>query len=541
MSQHQSERQASNNRGPVGNNDDFICFENNQINFPTQLSQFSQSQGEPAHRDHSAGTVDSSRPLGPRHKRQRSSPDVAQESPLPQILGLLSKVSQEEKEKIIAILREQDQSSIPADFLSSSTENFPDRGRASSSNSDHSLSVQLRTSQINTPGPHFHQTHNTTDRNVQNNSVPQDLPLLDGCIDPALLSSHVNPNILRNYGHTSRASMPLPNATQQTALPQRSHFSAPLPLGNPLTGGSFSSSDDLLRQAMHSGIGNMSRDSVASSSSFSLLDSEFSANSGYTSAPSFADRSAPGSRHPSSGAISPFSNPTPPTARGRRATSSTRKSSSVQSRSIPCRFPPCTVTFSREDVRKRHEKQKHDPEVATYTCLLDTCNMACDYDCQVPYHNSPFQDTRIDKVKAHLDKNHDWRLTQADIPDYWTKSYEHNKWGWICCDCGTELGSWEVGPRLFAEHFKFCGFTIGGQDDSVGRGRGQAVSDSPAVLRLGKLMNRLSTEGQETGPGPVDMRIRNDEAPNPPPKAREVTPEDEEYWESVCKEWQKGA
>jgi hypothetical protein len=116
MSQYQSERQASNNRAPVGNNDN---FENNQINFPTQLSQFSQPQGEPSHRDHSAGAVDSSRPHGPRHKRQRSSPDVAQESPLPQILGLLSKVSQEEKEKIIAILREQDQSSISAGMFRS--------------------------------------------------------------------------------------------------------------------------------------------------------------------------------------------------------------------------------------------------------------------------------------------------------------------------------------------------------------------------------------------------------------------------------------
>lgn len=144
-------------------------------------------------------------------------------------------------------------------------------------------------------------------------------------------------------------------------------------------------------------------------------------------------------------------------------------------------------------------------------------------------------------MKAHLDKHHNWKLTQADIPDYWTKPYEHWKWGWKCCDCGTDLGSWETNPRFFAEHFKFCGLGLGEEDDikERGRGRGQTVVDSPAVLRLGKLMKRLSTEGEGTGRELVNMRIHDNKTLPAPPKAREVIQEEKEYWGSVCEDWLK--
>ncbi|PMD39357.1 hypothetical protein L207DRAFT_566375 [Hyaloscypha variabilis F] len=530
MDEDQRDRRVSNNEGLFGNDDDFIHFKKSCNKFPTQPWQFSQPQGEFARHDQSTGMVDSSRPHGPRHKRQRSSPDVAQESPLPQILGLLSKASQEDKEKIIAVLREQDQPLIPSNFPSSSSEGFPDQYWVSSSNSDHGLSSRSRNPQINASGARQQIQPDPPEWIVKNHSTSEDLHLLDGTIDPALLSSNVNSRLLHNYMHTSRASMPLPDAPQQAALPQRSHFSAPLPFGNPLTGVSSSSSsgNGLFRQAVHSGIGNMNQDSVASSRSSTLLDSESSTNSRYTSSSSFDDQSAAGARGPSRGAISPFSQPSLPSARGRRPTSSTRKSS----RSIPCRHPPCPIIFSREDTRSRHEKQKHNPEVATYTCLFDTCNINCDYDCQVPHHQNPFQDTRIDKMKAHLDKYHDWKLTQADIPDYWTKPFEHCKWGWKCCDCGTDLGSWKTNPRFFVEHFKFCGLRLGKDDDTkeCGRGRDQTVVDSPAVLRLGRLMKRLNTEGEEIGNRFVDMRIRDTKTLPVPPKALEVTQEEKEYW-----------
>jgi hypothetical protein len=141
-------------------------------------------------------------------------------------------------------------------------------------------------------------------------------------------------------------------------------------------------------------------------------------------------------------------------------------------------------------------------------------------------------------MKAHLDKNHNWGLTQADIPDYWTKSYEHCKWGWKCCDCSTYLGSWEFTPRFFAEHFKHCGVALDGQEDATEQGQGQLSSDNATTLRLENLMRRLSTEGQETERGLVDMRIPTDKALPPRPKAPEITQEDEEYWKLVCQTWQ---
>jgi hypothetical protein len=427
-----------------------------------------------------------------------------------------------------------------ADLPSPSTEGFSAQDRAFDSNSDHGFSTQMGNSQINASGPHFHQPQSVqSDWVLPNHSIPQDSHL-NGSIDPALISNRVHPSPVHNYGYTSRASMPVPDATQRIVLPQRSHFSPPLPFGNRLTGGSSASSSNngLLRQAVHSGIGDMNRDSVASSRSFASLDSESSANSEYTSASSVGGQSTPGSSRPSSGATSPFNQAVLPLPRGRRSTSSSNKSSNAQSRIIRCRFPPCSVTFSREDTRNRHEKQKHDPKVATYTCLLDTCNMSCKYDCQIPYHKSPFQDTRIDKMKAHLDKNHNWGLTQADIPDYWTKSYEHYKWGWKCCDCSTDLGSWEFDPRFFAEHFKRCGVALDGQEDATEQGQGQVASDNATGLRLENLMKRLSTEGQETERGLVDMRISTDKALPPRPKGPEITEEDEEYWKLVCDTWQ---
>jgi hypothetical protein len=112
MNQYPGGWQAYNNETPMANNDeDFTHFKSSQIDFPTGTAQFSQPQREFTHRDQSAAAIDFSGPHGPRHKPQRSNPDVAQESRLPKILGLLTGVSPEEREKIMAVLREQDQSS----------------------------------------------------------------------------------------------------------------------------------------------------------------------------------------------------------------------------------------------------------------------------------------------------------------------------------------------------------------------------------------------------------------------------------------------
>jgi hypothetical protein len=114
MNQYPGGWQAYNNETPMAYNDeDFTHFKNSQINFPTGTAPFSQPEREFTHRDQSAAAIDFSGPHGPRHKRQRSNPGVAQESRLPEILGLLTGVSPEEREKIIAVLREQDQSSGP--------------------------------------------------------------------------------------------------------------------------------------------------------------------------------------------------------------------------------------------------------------------------------------------------------------------------------------------------------------------------------------------------------------------------------------------
>jgi hypothetical protein len=114
-----------------------------------------------------------------------------------------------------------------------------------------------------------------------------------------------------------------------------------------------------------------------------------------------------------------------------------------------CSFLNCRKTFSGNYEKIRHEVAKHSN--TKYTCLLFVCTSSCASPCPRKYHDEPFQNSRTDKMKAHIAKFHPesplgQQKQKQPIPRSWLKPYvQEAGLGWLCANpaCYENLGTWE--------------------------------------------------------------------------------------------------
>lgn len=268
-------------------------------------------------------------------------------------------------------------------------------------------------------------------------------------ISPTLGTTSKFSRMPPKYEPTARASMPIQSGTHHTQLLSRSHVSHPLPYPNapaPMAAAL------LQRQAVTGSKQDVNRDSVQSTSSYNSIETDMSINTKHSSITTVDSQSSRSSRKlppqkTMSSSVSSVSKKT------HRRSSSLGGGSNPPSE-IPCTYPGCTSTFTREPDRIRHESSIHKTEVG-YTCLLHTCAVSCPDDCTDKHHNSPYQNARPDKMKEHLEKAHGWKLKQSDIPKSFLKSYHRQRRGWIC-GCGTSVGSWHDNEDRIAAHYVSC-------------------------------------------------------------------------------------
>jgi hypothetical protein len=249
-------------------------------------------------------------------------------------------------------------------------------------------------------------------------------------------SAYFNPNIRSSSSHTTgsyntvaRASLPIQNASRRQVNRPRAHQSAPSKYSNGPS--DPASSHGPFGQDLYGHkIGVANRYSQGSSSTDPSLRSNRSSKT-------TVDSQASLSNGLSQATISSSTAPGTP-LRGHQTASPADTISSTPARMFSCMEPLCMEKFTRKADRERHEGTKHGG--AKYTCLLDVCNASCSNPCALKYHNTPFQDARADKLKAHLAGFHSMSLKQKDIPKSWRKPYEQFYMGWLCSDCGEYFG-----------------------------------------------------------------------------------------------------
>jgi hypothetical protein len=273
-------------------------------------------------------------------------------------------------------------------------------------------------------------------------------PIDDLHIDPTPVHTPKLPPRPSNYEASARMSMPIQSGACHAQLPSRSHVSYPLPHTDapaPMAAAL------LLRQAGAARKQDTNRESVQSNSSYNSIDTDMGMHSGRSSVTSLDSLSSRSSRRLPSQKTMSSSGSSLLKKTHRRSCSLGGSSNPLE---ISCTYPDCASTFTREPDRIRHESSIHSTEVR-YTCLLHTCTASCPDGCNNKDHNSPYQNSRADKMKEHLERIHGWRLKQGDIPKSFLKSYERHQRGWICA-CGTILDSWHDNKDQIAAHSASC-------------------------------------------------------------------------------------
>jgi hypothetical protein len=296
-------------------------------------------------------------------------------------------------------------------------------------------------------------------------------------------------------------SMPIQSGARHTQLPSRSHVSCPLP---DTEDSAPAAAALLLRQAVTARRHDANRESVQSHSSYNSINTDTGVNTGRSSVTSLGSISSRSSRRlppqktmSSSGSL---------LLKKTHSRSSSLGGSAKTPLEIPCTYPNCFRTFTRDPDRIRHESSIHSTEVG-YTCLLHTCTASCPDSCNNKDHNSPYQNSRADKMKEHLERIHGWRLKQSDIPKSFLKSYERQQRGWICA-CGTIMGSWHDNEDRIAAHSASC--TEGLQT---------------SFKRMS--VEERSKDGDRKGGSPdLDKAL-----------PRTFNPEDEEWFKDLLQEW----
>jgi len=248
-------------------------------------------------------------------------------------------------------------------------------------------------------------------------------------------------------GQTSTFSVASPSEPYYSALPSRSRASLRSESSNAAAAATL-----LLRQSFVKSKQDRTRDSVQSTSSYNSTNSDMSMrwSSKHSSTSSLRGQSPPSLRKPSQ-------KPMHLSVKKlhRRSSSLSRASNSIPSSDIPCTYPGCTSTFTRDPDRIRHESVFHSNKVG-YTCLLHTCAASCSELCTDRIHSSPYHNARPDKMKEHLEKVHNWSLKQGEIPEAFLRSYERQQRGWMCSSCGEDIGSWHDNRDNIAAHSMTC-------------------------------------------------------------------------------------
>jgi hypothetical protein len=320
-------------------------------------------------------------------------------------------------------------------------------------------------------------------------------------IDPIAVPTLNSLQMPSNYEASARMSMPIQSGACHTQLSSRSHVSCPLPYANapaPMAAAL------LLRQAGTARKQSSNRESVQSHSSYNSINTDMGVNTGRSSVTSLESLSSRSSRRlPPQKTMS--SSGSSLLKKTHRRSSSLGGSSNPPSE-ISCTYPGCARTFTREPDRIRHESSIHSNEVR-YTCLLHTCTASCQDSCNNKDHNSPYQNSRADKMKEHLERIHGWRLKQSNIPKSFLKSYERQQRGWICA-CGTILGSWHDNEDRIAAHSASC--TEGLQT---------------SFKRMS--VEELCKDGDRKGGSPALNK----------PLPRTINPEEEEWVKGFLQEW----
>lgn len=326
-------------------------------------------------------------------------------------------------------------------------------------------------------------------------------PIGDVHMDPTPVPTSTLLLMSSNYEASARMSMPIQSGACHPQLPSRSHVSYPLPSANapaPVAAAL------LLRQAGTARRQDVNRESVQSHSSYNSIDTDMGVTTGRSSVTSLESLSSRSSRRPPPQKTMSSSGSS--LLRKTHPRSSSLGGSANPLSEISCTYPDCSRTFTREPDRIRHESSIHSTEVR-YTCLLHTCTASCPDSCNNKDHNSPYQNSRADKMKEHLERVHGWRLKQNEIPKSFLKSYERQQRGWICA-CGTILGSWHDDEDQIAAHSESC--TEG--------------------LRMS--FKRISVEEpSKNGDGKVGGPALDKALP------RIVNPEDEEWVKGFLQEW----
>jgi hypothetical protein len=265
------------------------------------------------------------------------------------------------------------------------------------------------------------------------------------CMDPTSFIKDFDMN--SSAEQTSTLSVVSPSEPYYSPLPSRSRASLRSESSNAAAEATL-----LLRQSFAKSKQDRTRDSVQSTSSYNSMNSDMSMrwSSKHSSTSSLGGQSVPSFRKPSQKPMhlsvkKPHS----------RSSSMSRASNSTPSSDIPCTYLDCTITFTKDPDRIRHESVFHSNKVG-YTCLLHTCAASCSELCTDKIHSSSYHNARPDKMKEHLEKVHSWSLKQSEIPEAFLHSYERQQRGWVCSSCGEDIGSWHDNRDNVAAHYMIC-------------------------------------------------------------------------------------
>ncbi|KAH8649708.1 hypothetical protein BGZ60DRAFT_198781 [Tricladium varicosporioides] len=446
----------------------------------------------PAGNRHNLSLLGAQRP-----KRMRSNSDEGSDDSFKELVALLSQRSPDDVRKILTVLKADAKDPSPNNLstISLTAPQAEDVSSIGASEPFLGLQNQAFQPEILDPTLWYDNTMGAQDWMQPINSTT------DSSYDPSIGLDFSFQNF-PEYG-PARASMPIQGTPHHNPTP-RSHVSQPVPFRGATAP---SHAAYLLREEMTANPQDLQRGSISSTSSHSSIDTfltKLDENSGY-STPS----STTSSWYSQSSSPLPISNPLPRRLPPTRTMCSSMSSKRIQHPvsalegdgntclgvRVPCSYPMCSITFSRDADRVRHESVKHSTQ-GGYICLLHTCSSSCPDNCENKQHKAhPYRNARADKMKDHLHRAHNWTLKQKEIPKAFSKNLKHSRMGWTC-GCGIFLGNWHEDEQDIVKHVETCN---GEPDQALEVDFKRLSVEDPLVLKKeGSVKSRSSGMSRST-------------------------------------------